>query len=53
MLDALVFVVHDCGFKAQCPLEIDDSGRVRIESIVGLIRECRYGIHDISQHVSQ
>lgn len=49
MLDALVFVVHDCGFQARCALEIDDSGRVRIENIVELIRECRYGIHDISR----
>ncbi|HSK85717.1 MAG TPA: hypothetical protein VK902_20270 [Rubrobacter sp.] len=48
MLDALVFAVHDCGFKARCALEIDDSGRVRIENIVELIQECRYGIHDIS-----
>jgi hypothetical protein len=48
-LDALVFVVHDCGFQARCALEIDDSGRVRIENIVELIRECRYGIHDISR----
>ena len=49
VLDALVFVVHDCGFQARCALEIDDSGRVRIENIVELIRECRYGIHDISR----
>ncbi len=49
MLDALVFVVHDCGFQARCALEIDDSGCVRIENIVELIRECRYGIHDISR----
>lgn len=49
MLDAVVFAVHDCGFQARCALEIDDSGRVRIENIVELIRECRYGIHDISR----
>ena len=47
VLDALVFVVHDCGFQARCALEIDDSGRVRIENIVEVIGECRYGIHDI------
>lgn len=49
MLDALVFAVHDCGFQARSALEIDDSGRVRIENIVELIRECHYGIHDISR----
>ena len=45
----MVFVVHDCGFQARCALEIDDSGRVRIENIVELIGECRYGIHDVSR----
>lgn len=49
MLDALVFVVHDRGFQARSTLEIDDSGRVRIENIVALIQECCYGIHDISR----
>ncbi|CAN5894288.1 hypothetical protein BH18ACT11_BH18ACT11_14110 [soil metagenome] len=49
MLDALVFAVHDCGFQARCALEMDDSGRVRIENLVDLIQECRYGIHDISR----
>lgn len=49
ILDALVFAVHDCGFQARCALEIDDSGRVRIENIVELIRDCRHGIHDISR----
>lgn len=34
---------------AGSPLEIDDSGRVRIESIVESIGECRYGTHDISR----
>jgi hypothetical protein len=48
MLDALVFAVHDFGFQARCTLEIDDSGRVRMENIVELIQDCRYGIHDIS-----
>lgn len=49
MLYALTFAVHDCGFRARCTLEIDDSGVVRIENIYGLIRECRFGIHDISR----
>jgi hypothetical protein len=32
---ALVFAVHDCGFVARCPLEIDDSGESRL-GIIGL-----------------
>lgn len=42
-------VVHDCDSQARCALEIDDSGRVKIGNIVELIRECRYGIRDISR----
>lgn len=49
LLYALVFAVHDCGFKARSTLEIDDAGRVRIETLYDLIRECRFGIHDISR----
>ncbi len=49
MLYALVFAVHDCGFRARCTLEVDDSGAVRIENIYGLIQESRFGIHDISR----
>lgn len=49
LLYALVFAVHDCGFKARCSLEVDDAGLVRIDNIIGLIRECRFGIHDISR----
>lgn len=49
MFYALVFAVHDCGFRARCTLEIDDTGRVRLESILDLISECSLGIHDISR----
>jgi hypothetical protein len=49
MLYAITFAVHDCGFKARCTLEIDDAGRVRMDNILGLIRDCRFGIHDISR----
>lgn len=49
LLYALVFAVHDCGFRARSTLEIDDAGQVRIENIYSLIRDCRFGIHDISR----
>jgi hypothetical protein len=49
MFYALVFAVHDCGFKVRCTLEIDDAGSVRFDNIVELIRECRFGIHDVSR----
>lgn len=49
LLYALVFAVHDCGFQARSAQEIDDAGLVRIEKLYGLIRDCRFGIHDISR----
>lgn len=49
MLYAITFAVHDCGFKARCTQELDDVGRVRMDNILDLIRDCRFGIHDISR----
>lgn len=49
MFDALVFVVHDCGFIARSALQIDDAGVNRLAKILKLIGECKYGIHDLSR----
>lgn len=49
IFDALVFAVFDCGFIPRCSLEITGSGGVRIDNIVGLISECKFGIHDVSR----
>ena len=49
LFDALVFAVTDCGFIARCALEDGNSGVVRVQKILRLIRECRIGIHDISR----
>lgn len=49
ILRAIVFAVFDCGFAARCALEYYDASEVRLEKIFRLIRECRYGIHDISR----
>lgn len=49
MMEALVFVVHDCGFIARSALEVDDGGQVRIEKITDIISDCRLGIHDLSR----
>ena len=46
---ALFFTVQDCGFAARCAKEIQDDGETRSDKIVRLIRDCRYGIHDISR----
>ena len=46
---AIVFAVFDCGYTARCALEIDDGGDVRIDKIYRIIRQSKYGIHDISR----
>jgi hypothetical protein len=42
-------VVYECGLQPRCAKEVYDSGQVRIEKILRIIRECRLGIHDISR----
>ena len=46
---AIIFAIFYCGFRARCSLENDDGSEVRIEKIANIIRQCRYGIHDISR----
>jgi hypothetical protein len=49
MFRAMVFTVHDAGFIARCALELSDATQNRLTKILGIISECRYGIHDISR----
>ena len=49
IFDAFVFVTFECGFRPRCALEADDSGEVRVEKILSIIRESRFGIHDLSR----
>jgi len=44
---ALLFTIHDCGFRARSAREVDDSSDARISKLYRLIGECQYGIHDI------
>jgi hypothetical protein len=46
---AITFVVQRSGFKPRCARENDDGGEIRIEKIFRIIRECPFGIHDISK----
>lgn len=46
---ALVFTVYACGFRARSARELDDGGQTRIEKLFGIIKECRYGVHDLSR----
>jgi hypothetical protein len=46
---ALIFTVHDMGFRARCALEASNAGQVRIDKIQDIIADCKYSIHDISR----
>lgn len=45
----MVFCVQACGFTPRCALEDDDSGELRVLKILRIIKECRFGIHDLSR----
>ena len=49
IFDATVFAVFDCGFVARSALEIIDTGEARLEKILRIMDECRFGYHDISR----
>ena len=49
IFNAIVFTVHKCGFILRCAKEFDDSHSIRIHNIITLIRESKYGIHDLSR----
>jgi hypothetical protein len=52
MLISLVFTVMYLGLNPRLSLESFDSGETRINKILHLIRESKYGIHDLSRMVS-
>ncbi|SDA16533.1 hypothetical protein SAMN05216315_10813 [Nitrosospira sp. Nsp18] len=47
--NAMLFAIFDCGFVPRCALEEDNGGNVRVEKIHRLIKDSKYGIHDISR----
>ena len=49
LFEVIVFTVYACGFLPRCAREEADSGDVRLDKLLRLIQECRYGIHDISR----
>jgi hypothetical protein len=46
---ALVFTIEDCAYAVRCALEVEDSGEVRVNKIIKIIKGCALGIHDISR----
>lgn len=49
IFEAIVFAVHDAGFRPKCARERLDSSEVRLQKIIDLIRTSRYSIHDLSR----
>lgn len=49
IFEAIVFAVHDAGFRPKCARERLDSSEIRLQKIVDLIRISRYSIHDLSR----
>jgi hypothetical protein len=45
---AILFSVYACGFRPRCALELSDSSENRLSKIEAIIRQCKFGIHDIS-----
>jgi hypothetical protein len=49
MLQAIVFSVYRCGFFPVTALDEDDGTENRLLKIIRMIKDCRYGIHDLSR----
>jgi hypothetical protein len=47
--DAIIFALYECGFVARSALEVEDSGRARVDKILDIIEQSKFGIHDISR----
>lgn len=48
LFHAIVFAVQLAGFKPRCAREGTNAVTVRLQKIMEIISECKYGIHDIS-----
>jgi hypothetical protein len=49
LFNALVFAVHDIGFRPRCALEASNAGQFRLDKIMEIIAECKYSVHDLSR----
>lgn len=49
---AVIFTVSYLNYKPRLSLESSDSGKTRIDKILNLIKESKFGIHDLSRIVS-
>jgi hypothetical protein len=49
MLRAVAFAIYHCGLNPRCAQERHNGTTPRIDAIVRLIRDCQWGIHDLSR----
>lgn len=49
LFEAMVFCIIDCGFVPRSALEDADSGTIRLNKILGILRGSQYAIHDLSR----
>jgi len=49
LFEALVFTIFACGYRVRCALEESDSGDIRLDKLIELIRESPRSIHDLSR----
>src|SRR5258705_2194475 len=49
IFDAIVFTVHLAGFRPRCALEASNAATNRLQKIMNIIAQCKYGVHDISR----
>ncbi len=49
ILHPILFCVLQLGFEPRIATESADSGKSRIDKIVALVGECRFGVHDLSR----
>ena len=49
LFNAIVFTIHDIGFRPRCSLEASNASQIRLGKILDIISECKYSIHDISR----
>jgi hypothetical protein len=49
LFNAIVFTVQIAGFIPRCARESSNAGEIRLNKIMTIISECKYGVHDLSR----
>src|SRR5687767_10247867 len=49
LLYSIIFTVFRCGFIPRSAMEEDDGSDMRLDKILRLIQQCKFGIHDLSR----